>query len=333
MREGVDLVTGGTGFVGSHVVRALRARGRAVRVLVRPGTDAAEVAALGAEVVRGDVTDGAAVGAAARGAGRVFHVAGFVGFRRGDGERLAAVNVGGVRNAVAAARAAGCATLVVTSSVVAVGREPGGGPSTEDAPWTEEPDLLYASTKHAGERVAREASDGALRVVCVNPSIVLGPQDSRRSLGGDFLLRAAAGVRRIPVAVRMAQSFVDVRDVAEGHLLAAERGRGGESYILSAATLPMADFVALVRRAAGRSGRPPEIPVALLGPVAWAAERWADLAGGTPVVTQEQVRMVRRAAGYSTEKARRELGWSPRPLEETVRDAVEWCRGAGLLRR
>lgn len=301
-----------------------------MRVLVREGTDASALVDLRAEVVAGDVTDGSSVRRGAEGAERMFHVAGMVSFLRRDRERLRAVNVGGVENAVAACRAGGVGTLVVTSSVAAVGGGAGGEAADEDSPWTGAPEGGYAATKRGGEEVARAADGGGLRVVCVNPSIVLGPWDPRRSLGGDYVLRAAAGWRRIPVTVRMVQAFVDVRDVARGHVLAAERGRGGERYILSAENRTMADFVALVRRAGGRGGRPPEVPAWALWPVAVAAEAWSSVTGGVPAVSREQVAMARGRAAYRADRAKDELGWTHRPLSETVEDTLGWFRAEGM---
>ncbi|MCK6482114.1 MAG: NAD-dependent epimerase/dehydratase family protein [Planctomycetes bacterium] len=325
-----DLVTGATGFVGSHLVRALVARGRPVRALVRPGTDAAELGRLGVEVVPGDVTDRDAYEAAAHRALRVFHVAGFVSFLAEERKRLESVNVEGVRNAVRAARSAKASVLVVTSSVAAVGGSPTGGEVDEATPWTPDPRLGYATTKHEGEAVALAAhGKGGLRVVCVNPSIVLGPEDPRPSAGGDYVIRAAEG--RIPVCASMLQSFVDVRDAAEGHLLAAERSPGGKRYILSGGSMRMREFVAAVREAAGNPGRPLPIPTLLLPPLALAAEWWAGKRGTAPALTLEQARMAGRKGAFNAALARRELGWSPRPLAETIRETVAWFRGAGMM--
>ena len=328
-REKPDLVTGATGFVGSHLVRALRLRGRPVRALVRPGTDAALLGRLGVEVVPGDVTDADGYAAAAHGALRVFHVAGFVSFLREERRRLEEVNEGGVRNAVAAARGAGVGTLVVTSSVAAVGGGAGPGAVDEAQAWHGDESLGYAASKHAGERVALAANGGGLRVVCVNPSIVLGPEDPRPSIGGDYVIRAAAG--RIAAAVRMLQSFVDVRDLAEGHVLAAEKGRGGERFILSGAALAMPDFVAAVRAEAGNPGRPFVLPRWFLPPAALLAEAWAGMRRVPALFTREQARMALREAAFSAAKAERELGWTPRPLAATIRDSVAWFRDAGML--
>lgn len=327
--EGTDLVTGATGFVGSHLVRALRLRGRAVRALVRPGTEAEHLERLGVEVVPGDVTDADGYAAAAAGAQRVFHVAGFVAFLREERTRLEEVNVGGVRNAVEAAREGGAGTLVVTSSVAAVGGGEGTGEVDETQAWQADDSLGYASTKRAGEEVALAASRRGLRVVVVNPAIVLGPGDPRPSAGGDYVLRAAAG--RIPFCVRMLQSLVDVRDVAEGHILAAEKGKPGQRYILSAGALWMADFVAAVRAEAGNPGRPLVLPRWVLPPVAALAEWWAARRGEPAVVTREQARMARRQGAFSGARARRELGWKPRPLPETIRDSVGWFADRGMF--
>lgn len=327
--EKPDLVTGATGFVGGHLVRALRLKGRPVRALVRPGTDAEHLERLGVEVVPGDVTDADGFSAAAHGALRVFHVAGFVSFLREERVRLEAVNVGGVKNAVEAARGGGASVLVVTSSVAAVGGGTKPGEVDETHPWPGDGMPGYAATKHAGEQAALAANGKGLRIVAVNPSIVLGPDDPRPSAGGDYILRSARG--RIPACVRMVQSFVDVRDVAEGHILAAEKGRGGERYILSGASEVMPDFVERVRKEAGNPGRPVVLPRWVLPPLAIVAEWWAGQRNQPPVMTRDQAQMAKREAAYSAAKAKRDLGWKPRPLAETIKDTVGWFQDHGML--
>ena len=329
MADGVDLVTGATGFVGSHLVRALRRRGRTVRALVREGTDSAALSALGVEVVPGDVTDLDGLRAAAHGAERVFHVAGFVSFLAEERKRLEAVNVGGVKNALVAAREGGAKVVVVTSSVAAVGGGTGTAEADESQPWHGDESLGYAATKHGGEALAMAAGrKGGMKVVCVNPSIVLGPADPRPSLGGGYVILAGKGLK---VCVSMVQAFVDVRDVAEGHILAAEAGKSGERYILSTANLPMKAFVHLCRAEAGRPGMVVALPRFVLPPMAILAEWWADRRRVAPTFTREQERMSRRNAAFSAAKARRDLGWKPRPVEESVADTVAWFQDNGML--
>jgi dihydroflavonol-4-reductase len=327
---GTDLVTGATGFLGSHIVRALRRRGRSVRAMVRPLTDASFLEALGVQVVPGDATDPDGFGAAAHGAERLFHCAGFVSFADKDRDRLERVNVGGVRNAVEAARAGGVRVLVLTSSVAAVGGGLTKEPVDERQPWHGDETLGYAATKHAGERLALEANSSSLKCVAVNPSIVLGPHDARRSTGGEYLALAALGGIRL--CVDMLQGFVDARDAAEGHVLAAEKGRGGERYILSADSVPMADFIAMCRAQTGREGRPFAVPRWVLPPAAAVLDWWGGMTGSPFLLTRERARLAQRQAAFSSRKAREELGWSPRPLAETVRDAVAWLEDAGILR-
>jgi len=329
MSERADLVTGATGFVGSHLVRALRRQGRTVRALVRPGTDGSWLAAHGVEVVPGDVTDADGYLAAAHRAERVFHVAGFVAFLDEERRHLEAVNVGGVKNAVAAARAGGAEVLVVTSSVAAVGGGTGGQEVDESHPWHGDERLNYAATKHEGEQVALAAGrKGRLKVVCVNPSIVLGPHDLRPSSGGAYAILAAKGLH---VAAGMVQGFVDARDVAEGHILAAEKGKSGERYILNGASVPMRKFLAMCRAAAGTSGFALPLPRFLLPPIGALSEWWADKRAVPPIFTREQARMAQRDAAFSSVKAQVALGWRPRPLEETVKDTVAWFRDHGML--
>jgi len=329
MSDRADLVTGATGFVGSHLVRALRRRGRTVRALVRPGTDGAWLAALGVEVVPGDVTDADGFAAAAHRAERVFHVAGFVAFLDEERKHLESVNVGGVRNAIAAARSGGAEVLVVTSSVAAVGGGRSAAEVDESQPWHGDDSLNYAATKRKGEDIALAAGrKGRLRVVCVNPSIVLGPDDPRPSSGGAYAIRAAKGLH---FAAGMVQGFVDVRDVAEGHILAAEKGKTGERYILNAASVPMRRFVAMCREASGRSGIILPLPRLAVRPLGALLEWWADRRGTAPVLTREQARMAQRHAAFSSLKAQVGLGWRPRPLEQTVKDTVEWFEDHGML--
>jgi dihydroflavonol-4-reductase len=328
MAEGPDLVTGATGFVGSHLVRALRKRGRHVRALVREGTNPDALTMLGVEVVPGDVTDADGFCAAAHGASRIFHVAGFVSFLAEERKHLETVNVGGVRNAVDAARYGGASTLVVTSSVAAVGGGDGREEVDETRPWHGDESLGYAATKHEGERVAMAAAKEGLRTVCVNPAIVLGPLDPRPSLGGDYVRKAAGSTS---FSVDCVQAFVDVRDVAEGHILAAEKGRSGQRYILSSESLPMRVFVAMVREEAGKKGVILPLPKLLLPVAAYVAEWWADQRGTAPLFTREQARMARRHAAFSSAKARRDLGWMPRPVKESVADTVAWFEDNGML--
>jgi len=328
MKERPDLVTGATGFVGSHLVKALLRRGRPVRAFVRPGTGAEHLASLGVEVVPGDVTDPDGYIAAADKAARVFHVAGFVSFMKEERPRLEAVNEGGVRNAVKACRAGGVETLVVTSSVAAVGGGHGPVEVDETRPWHGDESLGYAATKHAGEAVALKASGKGLRVVCVNPSIVLGPDDPRPSAGGAYVILAAKGLRW---SVGMIQGFVDARDVAEGHILAAEKGKAGERYILNGANLRMAEFIKTCREAAGRPGKVFTLPRWVLPPAAVLAEWWSDKRGIAPNFTREQARMARRDAAFSSRKAQVELGWKARPLADTVKDTVAWFERNRML--
>jgi dihydroflavonol-4-reductase len=328
MGDGADLVTGATGFVGSHLVRALRKRGRTVRAMVREGTDAAWLEAMGVQVVPGDVTDADGYLAAADHAERIFHVAGFVNFQKEERKRLEAVNVGGVRNAIAAARSGGATTLVLTSSVAAIGGGKGPAEVDENHPWHGDESLGYAATKRQGEQVALAAGKKGLKVVVVNPSIVIGPEDPRLSLGGAYVVMAAKGLQ---VCVDMVQGFVDVRDVAEGHVLAAEKGRSGERYILSAESVPMGEFIGMCREVNGKPGKVLPLPRWLMPPAALFVEWWADKRRVAPTFTREQARMAQRDGAFSGAKARKELGWSPRPLRQTVEDTVGWLDDHGML--
>ena len=251
----LTLVTGSTGYLGSELVRELRARDRPVRALVRSATAAALLEGMGAEAVLGDVTDTGTLPAALEGVDRVFHLAGVVGHRAADDARLEAVNVVGARNLLTAAETAGVERVVFTSSVAAVGPA-----STPNHPRDEHafmihgddgrPDFRYARSKALGELEAIKAAERGLDVVIVNPGFVIGPGDVNRvsSWPIEEYLRG-----RLRFTVKGGLSYVDARDVVAGHLLAEERGVAGERYILTddAGNLSHADFFA-----PGRAGVP-----------------------------------------------------------------------------
>ncbi len=317
------LVTGATGFVGYHLVRLLKERGAMVRALARRGSRAERLRALGVEVVEGDIEDPASLPPAFRGLDTVFHVAGLVGPY--PPERLRRVNVEGVRNVLDAAERAGVLRTVVTSSVAAVGVNRRPEPLDETVDWAVHGlDYPYATTKREGEALALERAQTGLPVVVVNPSVVIGPEDTAPTPGGGVIGNLARG--RVPGTLRAGLAYVDVRDVAAGHLLAAERGRSGERYILSAANVMMGDFFRAVAARAG--ARPPrfQVPYPVVYAAALASEAWAAVTGGVPGISRGLVRIAGRYSWFDSSKARTELGWAPRPLEETVGDTVEWFK-------
>jgi dihydroflavonol-4-reductase len=305
------LVTGGTGFLGSHLVHLLAARGDRVRVLARPGAPAAGLHELGVELVEGDIEANADVRRAAAACDLVFHVAGVVSHEPRDLPRLRAVNVEGTRRLLAAVEPG--ARVVHVSSVAAMG--PVTSPERRADERQELPAglrLPYAATKREGELVALEAAAAGLDVVVANPGFLLGPGDVHRVSTWPVSAYLAGKLRFVTAG---GLSFVDARDVARGLLLLAEHGRAGERTILAAESgnLSWQAFFDLVARVSGKRRRAVMLPVAL-------ATLGAALLPGP--VSAGEVRAASHWWFCSAAKAERELGFSARPLAETVADTI-----------
>ncbi len=319
------LVTGATGFLGGHVLEALRARGRRARVLLRSDRDAA---ALGdVEIVLGDVLDAESVARAVDGAGAVLHCAGKVSRDPADAELLRSVHVLGTRHVVAAAKRAGLRTVLAsTSGTVAVSetcevmREDRPTPIALIARFP-----YYRSKLYAEEDALRAAKDGA-DVVSVNPSLLLGPGDRRGSSTEDvwkFLTKS------IPVTPAGGLSFVDARDAAEGLLLAEERGRSGERYLLSGANLSVREFFDRLSRLSGIAAPPVVLPRArwLSKALYDGTSRLAKAVGGELAVDAASFEMGGLWWWVDAGKAERELGWAARDSSETLAETVRELQG------
>lgn len=323
------LVTGGTGTIGTALVRRLVADGRRVRVLAR-SRDAGDAArALGAEPREGDVLDEAAIREAARGCATVFHVAGRSGLclRRADAEAMERVNVEGAANAVRAARAAGAARLVHTSSAATIGEARGaiGDERTVHRGWYLS---RYERSKSIAERLVLDLShDLDLPVVCVNPASVQGP--GRVDGSARILLDAVAG--RFPVLVDTWLSLVDVEDCADGHVRAERDGVPGERYVLSGASVSTREAMDLLRDLWGRPGRIRWVPGAVLAPVGATVGAVARLGGPVGRACPEAIRTLRHGHRYDGGRATRELGVSYTPLRDTLTAALRWYAERGLV--
>jgi dihydroflavonol-4-reductase len=312
------LVTGGTGFLGSHVVRVLAKRGDDVRLLVRRGSTVDHLSEIEFERAGGDVTDRRSVRKALGGVQRVFHLAGTTSMRSGSRDAVFELNVRGTRVVMEEALAAGVERVVHTSSVAAIGPARARGTADESQPFRAgHLGIAYANSKHEAEVEALRLGAHGLPVVIVNPSFVLGPDDPKGTSMG-LVRRFLLG--RIPVYVDGGINIVDVRDVARGHLLADEKGQVGERYILSGRNFTFDRLFADFARLSGRE----QLPVKLPGrPTALAVQMMVR--AGVPLpVSPEEVRSATLWWTYRNTKARRELGFAPRPHEETLEDAVQW---------
>ncbi|MCB1008492.1 MAG: SDR family oxidoreductase [Acidobacteria bacterium] len=311
------LITGSTGFIGSHLARAVARRGDQLRVLIRSATDDDVLSGIEFERINGDVTDRRAVRRAMEGADRVFHVAGMTSMRASDSNRVFEVNQGGSRIMVEEALAAGVERFVHTSSVAAIGPAPTGGRADETQPFTAgKLGIAYMNSKHEAEAEVLRAAARGLDAVIVNPTFVLGPGGGRASSMG--LIRRFL-LRRIPAYVDGGLNIVDVRDVADGHLLADAKAETGERYILGGRNFTLQRLFADLSRMSGVPAPQLKLPAQ----VAAAGARVSEQLGLPLGLAVDETRSAALWWTYSSAKAKRELGFSPRPHEETLEDALD----------
>jgi dihydroflavonol-4-reductase len=319
-------VTGATGFIGSAVVRKLLAQKRSVRCLVEPGANTTNLDGLGAERVTVDVTDFDGMKKALDGCETLYHLAAIYKTWLADPEIIYRVNVEGTVATLLAAQQARVKRIVYTSSIAAVGLVDG-GLADETTKWN----LFdvanpYIMTKWESERVAMRFAESGLPVVVVNPAFPFGPRDVAPTPTGGIILSVLK--KQVLGPIPGGVCTIDVDDCAEGHVLAEERGRVGERYILGNDNVTFKELFTLTAKAAGMPVPRLPVPGALATSVALGMELWADhVSHKEPPATYRSMRYTQRNAFFSNAKAKRELGLPSRPLEETVRRAVEWFRG------
>ncbi len=324
------LVTGASGFLGSAIAAALRARGDHVRVLVRPSSPRANLDPADS-VCEGDLRDRASLAAALRGVRFLFHAAADYRLWARDPEEIRRSNVEGTRLIMDEALSAGVERIVYTSSVATLKLKEGAA-ATEDHPLAEGEGIgAYKRSKVAAERLVETMirRDG-LPAVIVNPSTPIGPRDVRPTPTGRIIVEAASG--RMPGFVDTGLNLAHVDDVAAGHVAALERGRVGERYILGGDNVFLADMLADIARLVGR--RPPKLklPRTMLYPIAYGAELLASVRGVEPFITMDGLRMARHHMFFDDSKARRELGYVSRTYREGLSDAIAWFRRHGYLK-
>jgi len=326
-----DLVTGATGFVGAHVVRSLLSRGRGVRCLARPGSDLGNLDGLPVEIVRGDLRDPSSLARAVSGIDTLYHCAADYRLWARDSRELYAANVAGTENVLRAAVEAGARRIVHTSSVATLAAREDRPAREEDT--AEEGDVIghYKRSKVRAERVALRWAAAGAPVVVVNPSTPVGDLDAKPTPTGRIVADYLAG--RMPAYVDTGLNVVDVRDVAEGHVLAAERGRTGERYILGNRNMTLKEIFDVLAELSGvpapRVRLPHWIPIA-----AAAVDTWiSPILGREPRVPLESARMASHRMYFDPAKAVAELGLPQRPVEEALARAVAWFRGRGRAGR
>jgi len=323
-------VTGATGFVGSAVLRALAARGAAVRALARPSSVRTNLCGVACEVVEGDMTDPASMARAMAGVRFAFHVAADYRLWTRDPAAIHRANLDGARVVAEAALAAGVERLVYTSSVATL--RAGDAAVDETAPLGEGEGVgVYKQSKVAAERlVERMVAERGLPAVIVNPSTPIGPRDIKPTPTGRMVLEAAQG--KIPAFVDTGLNLAHVDDVAEGHILALERGRIGERYILGGQDLSLREMLAEIAALTGRRAPTLALPRIPLYPLAYVAEGVAQITGKEPMLTRDALKMASHHMFFSSAKAERELGYGARPHVEALSDALGWFRAAGYLK-
>jgi dihydroflavonol-4-reductase len=320
------LVTGASGFVGWHVARLLLERGYPVRALIRPGSLVRE---LEIETVTGDLRDAASLERAVAGCGAVFHVAADYRLWAKDPSELYRSNVDGTRNVLEAARKAGVDRVVYTSTVGCIG-VPHNGIGDERQPVSlGQMTGAYKRSKFLAEQAALEFAEAGFPVVIVNPTAPVGDHDFKPTPTGKIIVDFLRGA--MPAYVDTGLNLVDVRDVAEGHLLALERGEPGERHILGCENLTLKQILDKLAKVSGRKAPAAQIPYALAFAAGVASSGWAHLTGRQPRVPLDGVRMSRKKMWVTHEKAARELGFRPGPPEDALRRAVEWFQAQRMV--
>jgi len=317
------LVTGASGFVGANLVRALLADGRRVRVLVRRTSNLRALTACSVDVVPGDLLDSDSLTRAVAGCRLVFHAAADYRLWAPDPTVLYRNNVDGTRNVLEACARAGVERVVYTSSVGTLGIPSDGRPGTEDSP-VKIGDMIgpYKRSKFLAERVAEDYAARGLPVVIVNPSNPIGPWEVKPTPTGQMIVDFLKG--RMFGTLDTGLNLVHVADVVRGHILAAQKGRVGEKYILGNRNCSLTELFELLAKITGLRAPRFRVPYSLIWLVALANEGYARVTRRPPRVPLTGVRMARKHMYFSAEKAVRELGLPQTPVDQALRDAVEW---------
>lgn len=326
------LVTGGTGFLGAHLLPRLVTAGHAVHVLARESSSRAHLDGLPLTWHTGDVCDAASVdeSVAAVGAGAwVVHAAALISYRAKDADRSNEVNVAGTRRVLEACRTHGIGRMCFVSSVVAVGQAPDASSVVDEEHAFDGARLgcVYVTSKRAAEETVLSGA-AELDVVVVNPGAIFGPAP-RPSNTTRFLKSVVESVLSVP-APPGSLSVVGVGDVADGVLLALERGRRGRRYLLCESNWTHAELFAYVREACGRRPRRQRLPTWLWRAVVGVATV-VDRVRPFEVAAPQALRLLGEHYRFDSARARAELGWNPRPFAEVLADTIAWMRAEGLL--
>lgn len=326
------LVTGAAGFIGSHVVRFLLDENVSVRTLVRPGENTANIKELDIEIVEGDILDLDVVKKATDGVDTVFHLAAIYSIWMPDWQPIYEVNLQGSRNILWACLHQGVERVVYTSSIAALGIAPGRELSNETTPFNQY-DLgsHYVLTKYLSQQEALGFAENGLDLVVVNPAFPFGPGDIAPTPTGKMIIDIVQGINRMTFAGGL--NIVDVRDVAKGHVLAAQKGKTGEKYILGNRNVTIDEFMAMVYKALDR--KPPylpRIPTPILRGGTFALRMWSDrISKKTPLSTPVEIKYASNYLFFDNSKAITDLGMKFRPVNDSIAESIEWFTENGML--
>ena len=326
-----NLVTGGTGFVGSALVRHLLERGEEILALVRKGSDLRNLEGLEVELAYGDLRDLGSLKGAMKGCQRLYHVAASYRLWSPNPKELYEANVEGTRNILEAAGEEGVERIVYTSTVGALGIPKQGGPGTEETPVSLE-DMVghYKRSKFLAEEVAREMARKGLPVVIVNPSTPVGPRDVKPTPTGQIIVDFLNG--RMFGYIDTGLNLIDVDDVAKGHILAAEHGKVGERYILGHRNLTLKEIFEILGRITGLKSPRLRLPYWSVLPLAYLSQWTSNFTKRPPLIPLEGIKMAKRFMFFDASKAVRELGLPQSPIEMALERAVRWFIENGYVK-
>lgn len=328
------LITGASGFIGSAVLRHLLQAGHDMRVLLRENSDRRNLTGLDIETVTGDLTMPSSLDHAIEGCEALFHVAADYRLWVPDPENMYKTNVHGTRNIMLSAAKAGVKRIVYTSSVATLGLTRNGSPADETTSATLT-DMIghYKRSKFLAEaEVRRLVVEQNLPAVIVNPSTPIGPRDIKPTPTGQMIVQAASG--GMPAYVDTGLNIVHVDDVAKGHLLAFELGVPGQRYILGSRNMTLKEILTEIAEITGNQKPRFRIPHNLILPIAYIAEAWGRLFGGSqPLVTIDGVRLAKKYMFFSTARAKRELGFKTIPVRQALYDAIDWFKQNGYFKK
>ena len=324
------LVTGAAGFIGSNVVLELLEEGVEVRAMVLPGEDLRNLEGLDVEKVEGNVLDPPSLDEALKGCDTLFHLAAIYSIWGRDQSRFYRVNLQGSRNMLWAARRADLEKTVYTSSIAALGVEPGMQLANEETVFNQfHMANDYVLTKHLSQEEALTFAREGMPLVVVNPCFPFGEGDVAPTPTGKIIIDVANGLQSMCIDGGM--NIVDVKDVARGHVLAAKHGEIGEKYILGNQNVTTKELFELVVKLSGVNTRVIKVPLILARAWGYLAKQWADISGNQPMTTHKEVAYSNQYLFYNVSKARDKLGLELTPVEESLARAIEWFTREGYI--